>query len=263
MLIRGILVERRGISAKMIYKDNDYAKKADLDLKVWIGRMSKKPSVIDLATRKIQTKVNSIIPSKAHQIITDTIKNLVKVILWGSEFTTTTLPATYFLEDTEKLVADRARYYKRAAMTSGAWTGAGGLLLGLADFPILLSLKIKFLFEAAYAYGFDTEDYKERLYILHIFLLAFSSHETRRELLVKLLDWNKTLSELPDNLESYDWKSFQQEYRDYIDMAKLLQLLPGIGAVVGAYANYKLMGKLEETAINAYRLRLLNSYDKI
>jgi hypothetical protein len=36
----------------------------------------------------------------------------------------------------------------------------------------------------------------------------------------------------------------------------MLQLVPGIGAVVGAYANYQLMDKLGKTAINAYRLRV-------
>ena len=51
-------------------------------------------------------------------------------------------------------------------------------------------------------------------------------------------------------------KPFEQEYRDYIDLAKMLQLVPGIGLVVGAYANYKLMNKLGETALNAYRLRV-------
>lgn len=59
--------------------------------------------------------------------------------------------------------------------------------------------------------------------------------------------------------ENFDWRIFQQEYRDYIDIAKMLQMVPGIGAVVGAYANYKLMDKLGNTAMNAYRLRLLGN----
>jgi hypothetical protein len=43
---------------------------------------------------------------------------------------------------------------------------------------------------------------------------------------------------------------------DYIDLAKMLQLVPVIGAVVGAYANYKLLDRLGETAVNCYRLRI-------
>ena len=45
----------------------------------------------------------------------------------------------------------------------GAGTGAGGILLGLADFPLLLTIKIKFLFDVATLYGFDTSNKEERL----------------------------------------------------------------------------------------------------
>jgi hypothetical protein len=58
------------------------------------------------------------------------------------------------------------------------------------------------------------------------------------------------------DFNSFDWRTFQQEYRDYMDIAKMLQLVPGIGAVVGAYANFKLMDELGYTVKNAYRLRL-------
>ena len=34
-------------------------------------------------------------------------------------------------------------------------------------------------------------------------------------------------------MNQFDWRTFQQEYRDYIDLAKLAQMLPGVGAVVG------------------------------
>jgi len=139
---------------------------------------------------------------------------------------------------------------------SGAGTGAGGLLLGLADFPILLSLKIKYLFDTAVIYGFDVRDFRERLYILKLFELAFSSQQKRVEVYKYIVDWDKKIEQIPFDMESFNWRSFQQEYRDYIDLAKMMQLMPVIGAVVGAYANYQLMDKLAETAMNGYRLRL-------
>jgi hypothetical protein len=70
-------------------------------------------------------------------------------------------------------------------------------------------------------------------------------------------NWEEYSKLLPSSLELFNWREFQQEYRDYIDIAKLLQLVPGIGAVVGAYANAKLMDKLGVTAMNAYRMRIL------
>ena len=51
----------------------------------------------------------------------------------------------------------------KIAAAEGAGTGAGGILLGLADFPLLLGIKIKFLFDAATLYGFDTSKQEERL----------------------------------------------------------------------------------------------------
>ena len=60
---------------------------------------------------------------------------------------------------------------------------------------------------------------------------------------------------MPDDIHQFDWRSFQQEYRDYIDLAKMAQLIPVIGAVVGVVVNYRLLNKLGETAMNAYRLR--------
>jgi uncharacterized protein (DUF697 family) len=55
----------------------------------------------------------------------------------------------------------------------GGITGAGGILLGFADFPMLIGIKIKLLFDVASVYGFNIKDYKERIYLLHIFELTF------------------------------------------------------------------------------------------
>ncbi|HEU4904479.1 MAG TPA: EcsC family protein, partial [Flavisolibacter sp.] len=98
-----------------------------------------------------------------------------------------------------------------------------------------------------------------RVYILHIFELAFSSQEHRRNVYAKMNDWEKQKEVLPDDIHQFNWRDFQQEYRDYIDLAKMAQLVPGIGAVVGVVANYKLINQLGNTAQNAYRMRLFSS----
>jgi hypothetical protein len=119
----------------------------------------------------------------------------------------------------------------------------------------LLGLKIKLLYEIAGLYGYKVKDYQERVFILYIFQLAFSSAGKRKETYQKILHWDTTTQAYLADMSVFDWRSFQQEYRDYIDLAKLLQLIPGIGAVVGAFANHRLVDKLGETAMNAYRLR--------
>jgi hypothetical protein len=57
-------------------------------------------------------------------------------------------------------------------------------------------------------------------------------------------------------MEDFDWRKFQQEYRNYIDLVKMAQLVPLIGAPVGIIANYQLIKKLGVTAMNAHRIRL-------
>jgi hypothetical protein len=130
-------------------------------------------------------------------------------------------------------------------------------LLGLADFPLLLGIKLKLLFDIASLYGFDVRDYRERVYILYIFQLAFSSQQHRRQTYLKMADWDATIRAFPENLENFDWRSLQQEYRDYLDIAKMAQLVPVIGAPVGVIVNYQLIRKLGRTAMNAYRMRML------
>lgn len=219
--------------------------------------MLKSPSIASKLSKGIQNKVNTLIPEKAHKVVTETIKGMIKAVLFGSELTTQIPMFNASLEEREQQLKERISFYKRTASASGAWTGSGGIFLGMADFPILLSLKLKFLFEAASIYGFDVTSYKERLYILYIFQLAFSSQQRTTEIYQQVLEWGEFSDALPQDINSFDWRTFQQEYRDYIDLAKMLQLVPVIGAVVGAVANYRLMDKLGETAMNAYRLRLI------
>ncbi len=234
-----------------------YKEQVVRELKQWQRKMVKKPSISSQLTKGLQTKVNDLIPEKVHEAFTFAIGNMAKAVLVGSEYTTRKLDVYQgTLEEQDKLFQEKLDFYKKAAAATGAGTGAGGILLGLADFPILLGLKIKFLFDAAHIYGFDVKDFRERIYILTLFQLAFSSQEKRLQVFNQIVNWDEHLEELPTSIEMFDWRTFQQEYRDYIDLAKMLQLVPGIGAFVGAYANYKLMDKLGETAINGYRLRV-------
>lgn len=237
----------------------DYEDKALRELGRWKIKMSKKPSIPSRISKGIQNKTNALIPDKVHRIITESIKNMTKAVLIGSKYITKGPKESGSLQEREMLVKERLNFYKKAATVSGAGTGVGGVIIGLADFPLLLSLKMKFLFDTASFYGFDVKEYRERLYILYIFQLAFSSQKKRAEIYRLLANWENYIKKLPKDINDFNWRSFQQEYRDYIDLAKLLQLVPGFGAVVGAYANYKLMDRLGQVAINAYRLRLLDT----
>ncbi|HYG41144.1 MAG TPA: EcsC family protein [Cytophagales bacterium] len=236
-----------------------YNEKAQRELDFWKEKMVKKPSFTNKLAKNFQNKINSLIPEKFHEGITAVVKNMSRTVLFGSRFTSGKPLNDLSLEEREVKIRRKIDSYKKVGAASGAWIGAGGILLALADLPVLMSIKMKLLFAIAGAYGYDIRNYQERLFILYIFQLAFSSHEKRAEVYQKILTWEEHRKELPENINDFDWRTFQQEYRDYIDIAKLLQLIPGIGAFVGAYANHQLVDKLGETAMNAYRLRLLNN----
>ena len=181
---------------------------------------------------------------------------MVKSVLFGYQYITKEPYRNLTLEERENLVRDKINFYKKTAMAEGAATGAGGLLLGLADFPLLLGIKVKLLYDIAAIYGFDVRDYKERIYILNIMQLSFSSQEHMKRVYYNMANWRYYENKLPSDINDFDWRKFQQEYRDYLDLAKLFQLVPFIGAAVGLLVNGRLLDKLGYTAINAYRLRL-------
>ena len=232
-----------------------YERKISVELRHWQKKISRNPSLTNRLARSVQQRVNKIIPEKAHQAITSAIKQMVRAVLFGAEQTTSGVNEKLSLQKREQTILERIEFYKRTAAAEGGLTGLGGILWGLADFPLLLGLKIKLLFEIASLYGHDINDFKERLYILYIFQLAFSSQHNRREVYKHLDNWKEVSATLPEDIHQFDWRNFQQEYRDYIDLAKMAQLLPVVGAVVGFVVNYRLINQLGETAMNAYRMR--------
>ncbi len=243
---------------------NNYQQQAALELRFWKLEVMKKPSLIGNIATKVQGKINGYIPQKAHDAITATIKQMVKAVLFGSEITKSDLPpAEMSLIHREALVKAKIDSYCKTGAAEGGITGAGGFLMSVADFPILIAIKIKLLYEIAALYGFDTSDFRERLYILHIFQMAFSSKRGSQKVLAQIENWDEKLLLLPESGDQFDWQTFQQEYRDYIDLAKLAQLLPVVGAAVGAVANYHLIKKLGKTAMMSYRMRLLKSDDEL
>ncbi|WP_018476810.1 EcsC family protein [Pontibacter roseus] len=240
-----------------------YEAHAIQELQDWQLEMRSDPSFVNRLSKRMQNKLNSYIPERVHQAITGTIKQMVRAVLFGSGLTTRKPYPFTSLQLTENLVQERIDFYRKAAAAEGGITGAGGILLGFADFPLLLSLKLKLLFEIAALYGYSAEDYRERVYLLHIFQLAFSSQQQRRQVYQRLEHWEQQAQHLPQDIHQFDWRTFQQEYRDYIDLAKMAQLIPIVGAPIGAVVNYRLINKLGATAMNAYRMRWLEEKKKL
>lgn len=244
-----------------ISKDQTYEEHVRAELNRWVRRLLRRPGLLERTSKMLQTKVNDkLIPKKVHAVITVTVKGLVKAVVFGLDFIPKSPPLYEApLQECDHLAEKLLSKYRKIAAAEGAGTGAGGFSLAIADFPALIVIKMKFLFELAHIYGFSTEDYRERLFLLYVFQLAFSSQEKRPELFKVILNWEKNMGSWPVE-ERYeqqiDWEQFQREYRDAIDFRKTLQLIPGLGAVIGAWANYGLVDDLGTVGMNCYRLRI-------
>mgnify|MGYP003641696093 FL=1 len=236
---------------------DNYLQYTEAELGLWLFQMKKRPSLGGRLTHGVQNKINEWIPEKFHTVVTTTIENMVKAVLTGSGWIVPNPSKDLPFKVRELKVRNRIKWYRNTASAEGAITGAGGILLGFADFPAFLTIKMKMLFDIASLYGFDTKDYHERLYLLYIFQLTFSSQARRNDLIGLVENWGEFLDTLPPTLNEFDWRTFQLDYRDYIDLAKLAQLIPIVGAGVGAVANYRLTEQLGKNAMNAYRLRIL------
>jgi len=232
-----------------------YQQQINREVQVWKRRMTRRASAMNYLATKTQQRINRIIPEKVHHAITVTVKQMVRGVLFGSGFVIPKVTPGLTFREKEDEVRRKVETYKHTAAVEGGLTGFGGILTGLADFPLLLGIKLKLLFDIATIYGYDVNDYKERIFILHIFQLAFSSAAHRKKIFSQVADWENYSKSIPEDIHQFDWRTFQQEYRDHIDLAKMAQLLPFVGAVVGYVVNYKLILKLADTAMNAYRMR--------
>jgi hypothetical protein len=223
------------------------------DLAAWRAAITKPPGPLSGLARKAQVKVNQIIPEKVHAAVTAAMEGMTKAILTGADFATGSPLHGLTLDERRAKAATAIDGWKKAASVEGGVTGLGGFLAAAADFPLLMSFKIKLLFEIAAIFGHDGTALPERLFILHIFELAFSDAPHRAGVLAAMDDWEARAH--PAHLDDFDWRAFQQQYRDHIDLAKLAQFIPVVGAPLGAIVNWRLVERLGRTAVMAYRMR--------
>ncbi|WP_397400758.1 EcsC family protein [Phenylobacterium sp.] len=223
----------------------------------WRAAMLKPAGAFDRATKDVQVRITELIPERVHATLTTLVEGLTRTILTGADITTAQPLIGVPLAERDRRAFTCIDGYRKTAAVEGGVAGAGGFWLALADFPALLVLKMKLLFDLSAIYGHEADRFSERLFILQLFQLAFSSAQHRPQVFAGVEGWDGR--EHPADFEHFDWRTFQQEYRDYIDLAKLAQLIPVVGAPIGAFVNWRLLEKLGATAVNGYRLRALKA----
>ncbi|MBO8173080.1 MAG: EcsC family protein [Bacillaceae bacterium] len=217
------------------------------------------PGLLNRWSMKWQKKIDSLVPDVIHQKLSRALEGAVKALVNGVSLIKkrgVRLNRSLLLEEKDRQAKKVIERYKKWAMGEGAGTGMGGFVLSAVDFPALIGIKFKMLQELSAVYGYDLEEKKERLFVIKVFQLAYAGEENRRNIYRELKNWHRVGLKQQKTLESMmDWRSFYEEYRGSLEWRKLLQVIPGMGAVVGAIANRSIVDDLGETALQVYRLR--------
>lgn len=237
------------------FQYDPYEQYAYRSLKRWSRKVDSRPSLWSWASNGVQQKINKIIPEKVHKTITTAVKEIIKNLIVGTKFIAPKPKQHTHLKYAEDAVRSSIKSHKTTGAVEGGLTGMGGFLWGLADFPLLLSIHIKLLQNIAAHYGYDTNQLSEKIFLLLILQQTFSSDKIKRTTYHKVITFEKDMEVLPKNINELDWRTLQQQYRDYLDLAKLLQMIPVFGAVVGTIVNYRLIHQLGHTAMQCYRIR--------
>ncbi|TMI67755.1 MAG: EcsC family protein, partial [Bacteroidetes bacterium] len=109
-----------------------YRQQAISDLKAWKKQMLRRPSFFNKLSKRAQDKINSWIPEKVHNAVTNVIKQMIRGVLFGAKYTTADPLQNLELRARELLVGEKIKFYRTTAAVEGGITGAGGILLGLA-----------------------------------------------------------------------------------------------------------------------------------
>ena len=84
-----------------------YEKQAVDELHKWQHAMLQKPGVFNKLSKRVQDKINGLIPAKVHRGITETIKQMVRVVLFGAGFTTSNKNVQASLQEQDWVVVEK------------------------------------------------------------------------------------------------------------------------------------------------------------
>ena len=59
-----------------------------IELHAWQRQMQRPPSLLNRFARRVQIRLNTLLPERVHQAITGAIKQMVRGVLFGSQHTT-------------------------------------------------------------------------------------------------------------------------------------------------------------------------------
>ena len=168
------------------------------------------------------------------------------------------------LEDVDKIVGWLDAKYKGIALSEGAVTGAVGLPGIPPDLVALISLNLRAIGEYATYYGFNIHLQEERLFAMNVLGLASSPTDASKGLamaqLVRIAQdvaKKRTWKELEKHAFVQVIQQIAKALGVRLTKAKLAQVVPAAGAVVGGGFYAYFTSKVCDAAYYLYRERFL------
>jgi hypothetical protein len=168
------------------------------------------------------------------------------------------------LESCDRCVGWLAAKYKGLALVEGAGTGAAGLPGIPVNVVALLTLNLRAIGLYATYYGFDINNQHERLFALNILGLSSAPSDASKALamaqLVRIAQEvarKRTWKELEKHVFVQVVQQIAKVLGIRLTKAKLAQVIPIAGVVVGAGYDAYFTGRVCDAAYNLYRERFL------
>ena len=207
--------------------------------------------------RGVTSAPNERVPKNVEDMIVSAVKELVQNVLSDSIYTPDFGDTSGLsLAERDYLVLRQYERYKNAVIkisTIGDDTilGCQNYLLNLTDFPALLEIQKNFLFDCTELYGNDVNEQNERLFLLYIFLSAFTKNDYRAACYEVLIKWGER--QCPDVAPDEAAK----EYFFGMDLSNIPIAEPSDSEPSEVIINTGLwlMERLNKYAMNACRLR--------
>ncbi len=179
-------------------------------------------------------------------------------------------------EDNLKAADEAAKHYWNwhlaYAAGEGAALGAGGILSLVADIPALFTMSFRLIQEIALCYGYDINTDEEKEYIMQILRVGSTSDiKTKAEFVICMKQVEEVLikvtwKKMSESLAKQEMsklsllaalRNFAKSLGIQLTKRKALQMVPLIGALVGASFNYTFMNDVGRAAYMSYRRRKL------
>ena len=168
------------------------------------------------------------------------------------------------LEDVDRVIGWLGAKYKSAALVEGATTGMVGLPGIPPDILALVTMNLRAIGEYATYCGFDVSSQGERLFAVNVLGLASSPSDAAKA--VAMAQLVKIAREVAKKkawkvLEKHTFVTIMQQIAKALGVrltkAKLAQIIPVTGAVVGGGFNAYYTDKVCNAAYYLYRERFL------